>query len=83
MRRLHSSIFPEEGHECPDGSRVELGATPGSLRLRQRRPVPIATWRFAPPKPEPVHLNLWLHNGLPLTDGKAVEIVIRSFTYKP
>lgn len=52
---------------------------------------PIATWRFAPPKParripqkpEPVHLNLWLHNGLPPTDGKAVEIVIRSFTYKP
>jgi hypothetical protein len=52
---------------------------------------PIAAWSFVPPKParrvpqhpEPVHLNLWLHNGLPPTDGKEVEIVIRSFTYKP
>ncbi len=51
----------------------------------------IAKWSDAPAnaskripqKPLPVHLNLWLVDGKPPTDGQEVEIVIRSFTYKP
>lgn len=51
----------------------------------------IARWRFAPKrpgravpqKPLPVHLNLWLFEGQPPTDGREVEIVVRSFSYKP
>lgn len=31
----------------------------------------------------PVHINLWLFDGHPPTDQKTVEIIIRSFTYKP
>jgi hypothetical protein len=50
-----------------------------------------ARWRFTPASytkripqdPMPVHMNLWLLDGLPPTDGQPVEIVIRSFTYKP
>jgi hypothetical protein len=30
----------------------------------------------------PVHINLWLFDGHPPADGKTVEIIIRSFTYK-
>jgi hypothetical protein len=33
--------------------------------------------------PMPVHINLWLFDGHPPTDQKPVEIVIRSFIYKP
>lgn len=52
---------------------------------------PIAKWSYAPAKaakhipqkPLPVHLNLWLFEGHPPTDGQEVEIVIRSFTYRP
>lgn len=52
---------------------------------------PIAKWTYAPAqaarhipqKPLPVHLNLWLFDGHPPTDGQEVEIVIRSFTYRP
>lgn len=53
--------------------------------------VPIATWRFAPPNPPrripqhplPVHMNLWLFDGKPPADGREVEVVIHSFTYRP
>jgi hypothetical protein len=46
-------------------------------------------WKFAPSgfdmqvphEPEPVHLNLWLFQGKPPTDGKEVEIVITKFVY--
>jgi len=52
---------------------------------------PIARWDFAPAyplrripqKPMPVHLNLWLVDGHPPTDGREVEIVVRSFMYRP
>jgi hypothetical protein len=43
-----------------------------------RRPV-----RTLPQRPLPVHLNLWLFEGRPPTDGREVEIVIRSFVYRP
>jgi hypothetical protein len=51
----------------------------------------IARWNFAPhtpaqaipQKPLPFHLNLWLFDGKPPTDGKPVEIVVKSFSYKP
>ena len=33
--------------------------------------------------PMPVHINFWLFNGHPPADQKNVEIIIRSFTYKP
>ena len=46
---------------------------------------------FAPTNPlqtipqsaEPVHMNLWLFNGHPPTDGNEVEIVVSSFTFTP
>jgi hypothetical protein len=38
--------------------------------------------RFIPQKPMPVHLNLWMFEGTP-TDGKEVEVIVKSFTYKP
>jgi hypothetical protein len=31
----------------------------------------------------PVHINLWLFGGHPPANQKPVEIIIRSFTYKP
>ncbi len=49
-----------------------------------------ATWDYAPAdkrlipqKPLPVHINLWLFEGKPPTDGKEVEIIIKKFTYTP
>ena len=53
--------------------------------------IPLVQWTFAPPdfaqrvpqQPLPVHLNLWLFQGRPPTDGKGVEIVIRRFTFVP
>jgi hypothetical protein len=52
---------------------------------------PIGRWKLAPPFPArripqhpiPVHMNLWLVDGKPPTDGREVEIVIHGFTYKP
>jgi hypothetical protein len=52
---------------------------------------PIGRWKFAPPFPArripqhpiPVHMNLWLVDGKPPTDGREVEIVIHGFKYKP
>ncbi len=50
---------------------------------------PIARWQFSPKQPAryvpqhplPVHLNLWLFDGHPPTDGREVEIVISKFSY--
>jgi hypothetical protein len=52
---------------------------------------PIASWSFTsthpelkvPQKPLPVHMNLWLFQGRPPSDGKTAEIVIAKFTYSP
>jgi hypothetical protein len=51
----------------------------------------IVRWKFAPrdttsyisQKAMPVHLNLWLFQGRPPSDGKEVEIVVKSFSYVP
>lgn len=39
--------------------------------------------RRVPQKPLPVHLNLWLFQGAAPTDGKEVELTIRSFKFTP
>jgi hypothetical protein len=36
-----------------------------------------------PQRPMPLHFNLWLFRGKPPTDGKEVEIVIKSMTFTP
>ncbi len=49
----------------------------------------ISNWNFVPAnyldyipqEPMPLHLNLWLRKGLAPSDGKEVEIIIKSFTY--
>ena len=49
----------------------------------------ITNWNFAPKNPlaaipqspMPLHLNLWLFQGHPPTDGKEVEIIIKTFLY--
>ncbi|QMT59661.1 glycoside hydrolase family 16 protein [Legionella sp. PC997] len=51
---------------------------------------PIQNWVFSPPdptkyipqKPLPVHINLWLNNGEPPTNGKEVELIVKEFCYK-
>ncbi len=48
-------------------------------------------WRFSPERyldlipqqPMPLHMNLWLYQGVAPSDGREVEIVIRNFTYRP
>jgi hypothetical protein len=58
--------------------------SPGGVRS-------LGDWRFEPPDPElrisrkpmPVHFNLWCFQGRPPTDGKPVEIIIRSFRFTP
>jgi hypothetical protein len=48
-------------------------------------------WQFKPSdpvssisqKPMPLHINLWCFKGRPPTDGKPVELVVRSFTFTP
>lgn len=50
-----------------------------------------ANWTFAPANPlqdipqaaVPVHINLWLFQGHPPTNGQPVEVVIRQFKYTP
>lgn len=50
-----------------------------------------ANWTFAPANPSqdipqtavPVHINLWLFQGHPPTNGQPVEVVIRQFKYTP
>jgi hypothetical protein len=50
----------------------------------------VETWTYAPTnrdllpmKPLPVHVNLWLFQGRPPSDGKPVEIVIDHFAFVP
>lgn len=50
----------------------------GQWRFTPRQPL-----RTIPQKPLPVHMNLWLVDGQAPTNGQAVEIVIRKFTYTP
>jgi hypothetical protein len=52
---------------------------PISRWLFDRRPVAdhIST------APMPLHLNLWLFQGRAPTDGKEVEVIIKSFSYRP
>ncbi len=48
-------------------------------------------WKFEPPEPRrlvpqhplPLHLNLWLFRGRAPQNGKEIEIVIHSFSFKP
>lgn len=50
-----------------------------------------ANWSFQPAdfaaripqQPLPVHINLWLFEGQPPSDGQEVEIIIQSFTFTP
>jgi len=52
---------------------------------------PFATWQFHPTdpartlsqQPMPVLIDLWSFNGLPPTDGRPVEIIVRSFQFTP
>jgi hypothetical protein len=52
---------------------------------------PFATWNYAPPDPEhrisqspmTIALNLWCYYGHPPTDGRPVELVVKSFKYTP
>lgn len=54
-------------------------------------PYPIMSWLFSPPDystriPQntlPVHINLWLMNGNPPTDGNEVEVIIKRFYFTP
>ena len=50
----------------------------------------LARWTYAPSdrrmipqKPLAVHINLWLFQGNPPTDGNEVEVVIKKFTFVP
>ncbi|MBV8047192.1 MAG: hypothetical protein JO171_08575, partial [Paludibacterium sp.] len=50
-----------------------------------------ASWTFAPSQPlthipqssSPLHMNLWLYQGLVPSDGKEAEVVISEFKYVP
>ena len=52
---------------------------------------PLAHWNYLSPRPLqdipqtplPLHLNLWLFKGQPPRDGRAVEIVVRDFSWAP
>jgi len=44
---------------------------------------PEAYAQYIPQQPMPAHMNLWLYTGQAPTDGKAVEVVIKRFTYVP
>jgi hypothetical protein len=60
-------------------------------RAGEANGAPVHRFVFAPadPKrrisqaPEPVHMNLWCFQGRPPTDGREVEIIIRSFRHAP
>ena len=64
----------------------------GSWRGQAARPSEeLGSWTFSPPdpaasistQPMPVHLNLWLFQGRPPTNGQEVEMVIRAFRFTP
>jgi hypothetical protein len=44
---------------------------------------PKSAARHVPQQPLVVHINLWLFGGKPPSDGKPVEVVIRSFRFTP
>lgn len=58
---------------------------------RSGDPKPVASWVYAPKSPERhipqvplvVHMNLWLFEGKPPSDGAPVEVVIRDFHFAP
>jgi hypothetical protein len=65
---------------------------PGEIRFRTLQPPDtLASWRFAsvpsgtdvPSLPCPVHMNLWLVQGRPPSDGREVEVVVESFSHAP
>jgi hypothetical protein len=39
--------------------------------------------RLIPQQPTPVHINLWLKDAIPPSDGAEVEIVVSQFTFGP
>ena len=48
------------------------------------------SWRFSPPdyinkvpqNPLPLHMNLWLFQGHSSSEGKEVELIVKSFKFK-
>jgi hypothetical protein len=52
-------------------------------RLIRRWTTPDKFAALVAKKPMPVHINLWLFGGHAPTDGKAVEVVIKSFKFTP
>lgn len=44
---------------------------------------PLDNSNRVPQEPLPVHLNLWLFQGKPPSNGQPVEVVIRKFTFTP
>ncbi len=51
----------------------------------------LANWLYQPRDPQvhipqsllPVHINLWLFEGVPPSDGQEVELIVRSFRFTP
>lgn len=68
---------------------IAYDAHDGYLSLAEA--LPIADWTYAPADgardiPQDalvVHMNLWLTEGRPPSDGKPIEIVIRNFSFTP
>jgi hypothetical protein len=68
---------------------IAYDAHDGHLSLAEA--LPLADWTYAPEDaardipqvPLVVHMNLWLVEGKPPSDGKPIEIVIRDFRYTP
>jgi hypothetical protein len=68
---------------------ISYDAHDGYLSLAEA--LPIADWVYAPrdaardipQHPLVVHMNLWLVEGKPPSDGKPIEIVIRDFRFTP
>lgn len=62
----------------------------GSITFRSTAAGLAREWRFDPPdararipqEPLPFHFNLWLYQGRPPLDGRNVEVVIESFTFR-
>ena len=59
----------------------------GSYSLNQNPTNVIASWTCTNGLPrtgdENIHINLWLDQGQPPTDGKEVEVIIKSFQFVP
>src|SRR5690606_8032620 len=65
---LFRSVVPSGGDV------VEIGR----WAFRPARPA-----RHVPRQPMPIHINLWLRDGQPPSDGREVEVVIERFTFSP